>query len=323
MRARQAGFTLIELLVVTSIIGGLIGILLPAVQEAREAARRNQCVNNLKQMALALHNYHDQLGSFPVTSVRYQGDPTCIGCGYGAFYTFRSLMLPQIEQTPLYNAINFSYLYSPFGTGDVRSIPVNTTVAAVLISVYVCPSDRMGAVGSVGYASGSTNTIVPDSNYKACVGTKILNGATWPGAYPSTSASDDGAMNEFRAVKISEIRDGLSNTFLLGEFGRGPKGVGQGNWIAAWADHVQRITSVGINRRYAAPFLNAANMPDGANAPLIGPQSTLGFGSWHPGGANFAFGDGSIRFIKDTTHLSILSALGSRAGGEVISASDY
>jgi prepilin-type processing-associated H-X9-DG protein/prepilin-type N-terminal cleavage/methylation domain-containing protein len=323
VQTRRTAFTLIELLVVISIIGMLIGLLVPAVQVAREAARRIQCVNNLKQMALGLHSYQDQLGSLPVTSVRYQGDSTCIGCGYGAFYTFRTLMLPQIEQTPLYNAINFSYLYSPYGTGDVYKVPVNTTVAGALISTYACPSDRMSAVGIVNYGSGNTKVIVPDSSYMACVGRKIALGATWPGSYPSTSASDDGAMNEFRSIRIAQITDGLSNTILLGELGRGPQGVGQADWFAAWTDSVQRITSVGINRRYTAPFPFAENMPEGANAPLYGPQSTLGFGSWHPGGANFAFADGSVKFLKNTTSLDVLVALGSRAGGEVVSASGY
>jgi type II secretory pathway pseudopilin PulG len=100
-------------LVVIAIIGVLIALLLPAAQAAREAARRAQRTNNLKQLGLALQSYQAQLGSFPVTSVRYLGDPTCIGCGYGALYTYRTLMLPQIEQGPLCNAINFSYLYSP------------------------------------------------------------------------------------------------------------------------------------------------------------------------------------------------------------------
>jgi prepilin-type N-terminal cleavage/methylation domain-containing protein/prepilin-type processing-associated H-X9-DG protein len=326
MRRTSRGFTLIELLVVIAIIAVLIALLLPAVQAAREAARRIHCANNLKQLALALHSYQDQLGSFPVTSIRYQGDPTCIGCGYGALYSFRTLILSQIEQAPLYDAINFMYLYSPYGTADVWGIPLNTTVAGTLISAYVCPSDQMGAAGLVGLGSGNTNTIIPDSSYQASVGTKLVAGAIsppWPPPYPSTSGSDDGAMNEFRAVRISEIKDGLSNTILLGEIGRGPHGVGQTDWFVAWTDRVQRLTSVGINRRYAAPFPLAANMPDWANSPVLGAQSTLGFGSWHPSGAIFAFCDGSVKFIKDATDLRVMSALGSRAGAEVVSASDY
>jgi prepilin-type N-terminal cleavage/methylation domain-containing protein/prepilin-type processing-associated H-X9-DG protein len=326
MRRVLRGFTLIELLVVIAIIAILIGLLLPAVQAAREAARRIHCANNLKQMGLALQTYQDQLGTFPVTSVRYQGDPTCIGCGYGALYSFRTLILPQVEQTVLYNAVNFSYLYSPFGTADVRSIPVNSTVAATLVATYVCPADRLGALGISGLGAANTGVIVPDAHYQASVGTKFVDGAVsppWPPPYPSSSGSDDGAMNEFRAVRLSQITDGLSNTVLLGEYGRGPTSLGSSNWFAAWTDRVQRITSVGINRRYTPPLPSAANMPDSENAPLYGPQSILGFGSWHPDGANLAFCDGSVRFLKSSTDLGVLTALGSRAGGEVVSASDY
>ena len=181
-RSRAVGFTLIELLIVIAIIAVLIALLLPAVQAAREAARRIQCTNNLKQMALALHSYQDQLGSFPVNSVRYLGDPTCIGCGYGALYTFRTLMLAQLEQGSLYNAVNFTYLYSPYGFGDVAAVPVNTTVAGTLVNVFVCPSDRMGVLGVTDYGAGRTGVIVPDSNYVASAGTKIALGNTWGGA---------------------------------------------------------------------------------------------------------------------------------------------
>src|SRR5881227_3852142 len=101
---KDRGFTLIELLVVIAIIAVLISLLLPAVQAAREAARRIQCVNNLKQMGLALQMYHDQLGSFPPSTLRHKVDPYCDACGYGALYTFRTMILPQLEQTPLFNA---------------------------------------------------------------------------------------------------------------------------------------------------------------------------------------------------------------------------
>jgi prepilin-type N-terminal cleavage/methylation domain-containing protein/prepilin-type processing-associated H-X9-DG protein len=320
-RLRAAGFTLIELLVVIAIIAVLISLLLPAVQAAREAARRIQCTNNLKQMALALHSYQDQYGSLPVNSVRYLGDPTCIGCGYGALYTFRALTLNHIEQGPLYNAINFSYVYSPYGQGDVAAIPVNLTVAATRVSIFACPSDRMGDAAVSGYGAGRTGVPVPDANYMASAGTKIVVANTW-GAGPST-ASDNGAMVEFHAVKLMEIQDGTSNTLLLGEFGRGPRYVGVGDWFVAWEDSVQRLSIAGINRPYTAPlpFADRISPPD--QPPLSGPQSYMGFGSYHPGGANFAFADGSVKFLKESTDLHVLGDLGTRAGGEVVSASDF
>jgi prepilin-type N-terminal cleavage/methylation domain-containing protein/prepilin-type processing-associated H-X9-DG protein len=324
-RVRDAGFTLIELLVVIAIIAVLIALLLPAVQSAREAARRIQCTNNLKQMALALHSYQDHLGSFPTTTIRFKGDPTCIGCGYGALYTFRTLILPQIEQGPLFSAINFSYQYSPYGLGDIQAVPVNSTAAATMISIFSCPSDQMVEPGiPTAYGAGRTMVVVPDSNYMASAGTNIVLGNTWGGsAGPCTAGADDGAMYEFRAVRVSELRDGTSNTLLIGEMGRGPDGIGNGDWFAAWDAGVQRLASVGVNSPYVAPLPFADKMIAAANPPLQGPQNALGFGSWHPGGANFAFADGSVKFLKQTTDLRVLSALGTRAGGEVVSASDF
>jgi len=326
MRTRRTAFTLIELLVVIAIIAVLIALLLPAVQAAREAARRIQCTNNLKQMALALHSYQDQLGSFPNTVLRDKGDPTCIACLYGPLYTFRTLMLPQIEQAPLYNAINFSYKYSPNGHGDVQRLSINTTAASTVIAVFSCPSDsagpEAGAVG--GYGAWGTIVVVPDSSYMACAGTKIVPGNTWTSAAgPTTVGADDGSMCEFRAVRLAEILDGTSNTILLGENGRGPGGVGQATWFAGWDWYAQRVASAGINRPYAAPMPFASNLWPGANVPDNGPGNVLGFGSWHPGGANFAFCDGAVKFLKSTTDLSVFSELGTRAGGEVVSASDY
>ena len=325
MRCSRRGFTLIELLVVIAIIGVLIGLLLPAVQAAREAARRVQCVNNLKQIGLALQSYHDQLGSLPVTSVRYQGDPYCIGCGYGALYTFRTLVLPQLEQRPLYDAINFTYLYSPYGTGDIFGVPVNTTIATSVVATYFCPSNG-GVTKEADYGSGHTGVGIPMTNYMASAGVTIRAFGIWPGVSCSTAAATDGAMYEFHAVRFREITDGLSNTVLLGEIGIPPnRPQGDRNfsdWFASWAHGVQRLTSVGINRVYPNPP-NSCPLTAYENASLNGPQSIIGFGSYHPSGANFAFCDGSVRFIKDSTDLTVLTALGSRAGREVVSASDY
>jgi prepilin-type N-terminal cleavage/methylation domain-containing protein/prepilin-type processing-associated H-X9-DG protein len=323
MRSRRTGFTLIELLVVIAIIAVLIALLLPAVQAAREAARRIQCSNNLKQMALALHSYQDQYGSFPVNSVRFQGDPYCISCGYGALYTFRALMLNQIEQGPLYNAINFSYIYSPYGEGDVAAIPVNSTVAVTRVAIYACPSDRMGDAATTGYGAGRTGVLVPDASYMASSGTKIVQSVTWGGGGGPSTASDNGAMVEFHAVKLAEIQDGTSNTLLLGEFGRSPRYVGSANWFVAWDGSVQRLAVAGINRAYTAPLPFADKIGPQDQPPFSGPQGYPCFGSYHPGGANFAFCDGSVKFLKETTDQRVFGALGTRAGGDVASASDY
>jgi prepilin-type N-terminal cleavage/methylation domain-containing protein/prepilin-type processing-associated H-X9-DG protein len=322
METRLKGFTLIELLVVIAIIAVLIALLLPAVQAAREAARRVHCVNNLKQMALALHSYHDQLGCFPPTTLRHKVDPLCDGCQYGALYSFRTLILPQLEQKPAYDAINFSYEYSPYGIGDTRGIPVNTTVAASLISVYVCPTDGVRYWGSATYApygAGRSGILIPRANYMANAGVTIRRGCIYPGCNRcGTANAVEGAMYEYASVKMSDIRDGLSNTLLLGEAANGT-----GDWFAATSEEVQRVPSAGINR----PWPNVPGMcyldPNDGNVPSTGPQPFIAFGSYHPGGANVAFGDGSVKFLKSATDLSVVTALGTRAGGEVVSASDY
>jgi prepilin-type N-terminal cleavage/methylation domain-containing protein/prepilin-type processing-associated H-X9-DG protein len=318
MRRTNGGFTLIELLVVIAIISVLIALLLPAVQAAREAARRTQCVNNLKQMALALHSYHDQLGCFPPTTLRHKVDPFCDGCQYGALYSFRTLILPQLEQKAAYDAINFTYQYSPYGIGDIQGIPVNTTVAGAVIDVYVCPTEGVKYWGSdtyVPYGAGRSRILIPRANYMANAGVTISG---CPGCRCGVPNAIEGAMYEYGAVKMNEIRDGLSNTLLLGEVAQGT-----GDWFAATSEEVQRVPSAGINRPWPNPPGSCYLDPKDYNAPAAGPQPFIAFGSYHPGGANFAFCDGSVKFLKNTTDIGVLSALGTRAGGEVVSASDY
>ncbi len=325
MRRTNRGFTLVELLVVIAIIAVLIALLLPAVQAARAAARRIQCANNLKQLGIALLSYQDQLGSLPVSSLAYQGDPNCIGCGYGALYTFRTMILQQLDQGPLYNSINFGFQYSPGGAWQIGLSPlalVNTTAATTLLSVLVCPSDGASQVGPSGdYGSAPTGLQVPDSNYMASAGTTIGPDSIWAPPMCDVLLATEGTMYEFRAVKITEITDGLSNTLLLGEIGRGPNGVDQSKWFVDWEWRVQRLASAGINQ----PFTNiqaSCNPYATMSSPAFGPQNYLGFGSYHASGANFLFCDGSVSFLKASTNLGVLSALGTRAGGEVISATD-
>lgn len=314
MKNNRAGFTLIELLVVITIIGVLIALLLPAVQAAREAARRVQCVNNLKQMALALHNYHDELGSFPPTTIRHKQDPFCDACGYGALYTFRTMILPQLEQRPVFDSINFSYEMSPFGVGDIQGVPLNTTAAATAIETYICPTE--GLKRTDGYGKGNSNITIPHANYMASAGVTIKPGCIWPVCACDVANATEGAMYEYGVVKMNDIKDGLSNTLLLGEVGNG------GDWFAGWTSTVQRVASAGINRTWPNIPGTCFAYPD-QNVPLSGPQAQIAFGSYHPGGANFAFCDGSVKFLKQTTDLRVLSGLGTRAGGEVVSSADY
>ena len=282
MQKRRRAFTLIELLVVIAIIAVLIALLLPAVQAAREAARRIQCVNNLKQMALGLHNYHDQLGAFPPASLRYKGDPLCDACGYGALYSFRPLILPQLEQGPLYNSINFSFQYSPGGDWHIGvGAPglVNTTAAGTLVGTYVCPSDGVKYDTSGTYGAGNTTIPIPLSNYFGSSGVTIRPGCLQAGCACDVANAIEGILYDFGSVRIADVRDGLSNTLLLGEAASS-----QVSWFVGWDAGAQRATPAGINRAWP----NAAGLcsvPDWANVPLSGRQSNLGFGSYHPGGA--------------------------------------
>ncbi|MGO9923501.1 MAG: DUF1559 domain-containing protein [Isosphaeraceae bacterium] len=327
MQSRKSGFTLIELLVVIAIIAVLIALLLPAVQAAREAVRRIQCANNMKQLGIALVSYQDQLGSLPVSSLAYWGDPNCIGCGYGALYTFRTMILQQLDQSPLYNSINFGFQYSPGGAWQIGLSPlalVNTTAATTLLSVLVCPSDQASQIGPSGdYGSAPTGLQVPESNYMASAGTTIGPDSIFPPPVCDVLLASEGTMYEFRAIRIAEITDGLSNTLLLGEIGRGPNGIDQSKWFVDWAWRVQRLASAGINQPFTNIQASCNNLDANIDPSAFGPQNYLGFGSYHASGANFLFCDGSVKLLKSSTNLRVLSALGTRAGGEVISATDF
>ena len=211
------------------------------------------------------------------------------------------MILPQMEQSPLFNAINFSYQYSPWGTGDVFGVPVNSTVAAVALSAYVCrrTASNTPKAADTGREFQHQYSLL---QLRGHAGVTVQPGCLYPACTCNVVDAMEGAMYSFGAVKMAGFTDGLSNTLLLGEVA----GAGL-DWFAAWMYGVQRVASAGINR----PWLNAPGMclldPD-QNVPQSGRQSVLGFGSYHPGGANFAFGDGSVKFLKDTTDLRVLSA---------------
>jgi len=289
------GFTLIELLVVIAIIAVLIALLLPAVQSAREAARRIQCTNNLKQLALAAMNYHDQNGTFPI------GIPMKPDKMFGGLYvedqsTFVS-MLPQFEQSTLYNAYNFSRtIYSG----------VNSTVYSAGLSALWCPSDGQiaGKRASFGVYGDNPNLTVAYTSYVGCTGTwhsEILFNCSVTAPQTMTScgafSAMDGNMNgvfKFVPMSIAGITDGTSNTMLYSEKANGLFTTSDSLCYNWWGDSVSGdslfSTLYPMNAFRKVPRVQQ----DYSDTWIESPSS------FHPGGANFAFADGSVHFLKDS-----------------------
>lgn len=299
VRPRRA-FTLIELLVVIAIIGVLVGLLLPAVQAAREAARRAQCVNNLKQIGLALHNYDGSHQTFPsgyVSNVNATGDD--LGPGWG----WAPMLLPQFEQTPLFNAINFNLAIEA---------PDNLTSRLPLVNNFLCPSDSVQVYWAVnrdvatGAARQNICQIAP-SNYIAMYG----NGEPGP--------SGDGLFFRNSRVSLRDITDGTGQTIAIGE--RSHR-LGEATWVGSVTNAIMFPTDNDDTGRYRAE--TSSGMVLGHVGERVGPGDPRSdvnqFYSLHAGrGANFLFADGHVQFLKATMDYRTYQALATRAGGEVIS----
>ena len=296
---KRRGFTLIELLVVIAIIAILISLLLPAVQQAREAARRTQCKNNLKQIGLALHNYESSHGMFPPGYIWPQGTG----------WTYH--LLPYLEQTNLYNSCN---VRSPTTatTSIWRSLPSRPALA-VPIPGFRCPSTS--APDIVEDAEGITNLDRVPCEYIAVIsGTKsTLSNAGCPASCPVNSvvaAQQDGTFYRSSSVKIRDISDGTTNTIGVGEslyesptidhWAIGSDNLGVNN--TPWAGDVAEFTgSLGV----------AMGIFGGATD-----ATQLSFKSRHTGGCHMMLMDGSVRFLGYNISPTVRSALGTRAGGE-------
>jgi prepilin-type N-terminal cleavage/methylation domain-containing protein/prepilin-type processing-associated H-X9-DG protein len=325
-RWRRGAFTLIEVLVVIAIIAVLIGLLVPAVQKVREAANRTQCSNNLKQLALAAQNHHDAKRKFPngVHPVE------AIGGRYANGTCWEVELLPYFEQDNLKNRWDYTDFRNNVAEG------MNATTAQVL-QVLLCPSDllpeRVHFVDvtpqfpQYAYASGFYGM----SSYGG-------NAGKWSGNGPL--ATRDGIFFQDSSIRIRDVTDGTSSTFLFGErshldpeFDRlalafdpvfYPLGK-EGKWAAVYATSggsiVERLLSTPVPINYRVPAgISAEEFLASTGAEN---KRLRAFGSGHPGGANFAFVDGSVRFLSDQTELATLQALSTRAGGEVISGNDY
>jgi prepilin-type N-terminal cleavage/methylation domain-containing protein/prepilin-type processing-associated H-X9-DG protein len=307
---KRRGFTLIELLVVIAIIGVLIGLLLPAVQKVRESANRLSCSNNLKQIGLAAHNYHDSFRQLPT------------GQTVGTRFSALSRMLPYIEQDNVYNLIDFN---------SIDFAPVNQVPISSHISIFRCPSDvsesplpELG--GAINYMANKGSGIVWQDN-------------TGPNA---NMPKPNGVFYYDSHVKFADIRDGLSNTAFFSE-----RLLGDGsNSIVSPIEDVFLDTNSPSTPDEAMQMCDALDITDLANqfpffmgAPWADGQHTYlhaslpntrscGFlyvlravmppSSRHPGGVNLLMGDGSVHFIQNQIDLPTWRAMGSRNGGEIV-----
>ena len=295
------GFTLIELLVVIAIIAILIGLLLPAVQKVREAANKMSCQNNLKQLSLAMHGYHDAHSMLPAPTGKAP-DLCCWG-------TWVVLVMPYVELK------NLAVLYKNWGGNDSTGDRYNTGANAANVTtkrmkVMTCPTDVAQApfanIQSHNYAVNFGNTTYGQGNY---------NGVTFTGAPFYFGASKD--------VKLTDITDGTSNTLIVGEV---IQGVGSDlRGFTWWSDatqftaHWQPNTSI-PDRIYTISYCNnvAPNPPCAATTG--GFPTQFASRSRHSGGVNAGLADGSVRFFQNSIDLNIWRALGSSAGGEVVGA---
>ncbi|MEX2358475.1 MAG: DUF1559 domain-containing protein [Pirellulaceae bacterium] len=333
MRSKtRPGFTLVELLVVIAIIGVLVALLLPAVQQAREAARRMSCTNNLKQLGLALHNYHDTFGTLP----EYNGLAAISGASTGYAYSVHVRLLPFIEQGPLYERIkdlSSNFYQNANGT-------VDSNVQNIRLSAYVCPSDK----------------IFPDSNRPGNCNYPMSAGSNL--GWSIAESRQNGAFQYRTKTRLSDVIDGTSNTIMVGEHVTGD---GDDSIYSPKSDVVRGLswggnesTSQGVITQatldaagiacdaspdnhssfnglrwtrgtFTYTMFNTLAPPNWQYPGCITSTATGNHGSTtgiyparsrHPGGVSMALVDASVRFIPDTVDLQTYHALGTRNGGE-------
>jgi prepilin-type N-terminal cleavage/methylation domain-containing protein/prepilin-type processing-associated H-X9-DG protein len=332
MRNRR-GFTLIELLVVIAIIAVLIALLVPAVQKVRESANGMQCLNNLKQMGLALHHYHDAKRSFPAGFVSTLTDPTwrlpAGNCNafppeQGPGWSFFALMLPYLEQENLYRSIRLDLPIMD---------PANATARRAAVNTYLCPSDagtgpiKLTTCGNPPVPA-NTPSLIADAELCSYVG--VLGGGNAANPDPDYGCYEyqpfNGVFHRNSHVRIADITDGTSTTVGVGERN---SGFVQSSWVGVipLSEAVYNQVNPPIppfdpslnqpcqNWRPAITYILVHSRQYTMNAPNGSPAS---FHSAHPGGCNFLFMDGSCRMLNNSISLTTMRALCTRRDGEVI-----
>lgn len=301
---QRRGFTIVELLVVIAIIAVLIALLLPAVQQAREAARRSACKNNLKQIALALHNYESSYRVFPPGYIHKFGPAgSAMQPANHAGLAWGAMILPQLEQTALYQQFN-----SRIPVWDVA----NLTPREQRLSVFLCPSDP--------YSDGTfvvrDDTSTPIERYAAA-----SYAANWGPASDTVNLDDtpvqsQGIFYRNSRTRVRDITDGLSNTLAIGERTNGPipgsaTAGGHAVFETAWSAAVREITDLSDDHGHMVLFETQfrPNQPGGDDKGLSAP---------HVGLCQFALCDGSVRAISENIDADLYNALGTRSGGEVV-----
>ncbi|UUO04758.1 DUF1559 domain-containing protein [Blastopirellula sp. J2-11] len=300
-KSRRNGFTLVELLVVIAIIGVLIALLLPAVQQAREAARRLSCSANFKQVGLALHNYHDTHLTFPLGSGISGG---CSGFTGTHFFSWGVHTLPFLEQNARYDAVNFN-VAAPIQT----QANYEPEIALGPVPVYLCASNpQSDTMVNPAFSAGVES--VPRSDMAGVADSRDwrCNSSGTVGLRPRSDGN--GIFYALSKTNFRDIIDGTSNTLFVGEVTGDPNQATSSSTTTynanTYAVYNTLDTSTGINGPFTVP---------GGGTFEWRPQ---GFSSFHPGGAHFALADGSVRFFPETIDQTLLSGLTTRNGGEVL-----
>lgn len=293
MNRQRNAFTLVELLVVITIIGILVALLLPAVQAAREAARRMSCRNNMKQIGLALHNYHDTYKAMPMGWIGLSGGTGSVphsegGPGWG----WAANVLPFVEKSTVKDIVRDALPIT-----DALNQPARNTH----LSIFQCPSNANSReFFDLDNGAGTVLATVPTANYVGMFGTKELEDCE--GLASGVQCRGDGPFFHNSSTRFRDFIDGTSNTFLVGE--RYSKH-GESTWIGAVP---------GADESFARILAIADHPPNSPGGHLDDP------GSYHPAGTNFTFADGSVRIIVETIDLNVYYALATMQGGEVASA---